>query len=218
MNAKQQTRIRLVLAGVVLICGVSLMALVYLIINKPVAEVKPSIVVSTPSPVAVPVMNTQNMLLRRDRSIARYTPYNVANPYRWEGTFSSQTSLTVYTTSNAAVRSVGGGTNGSAFALATTSHSSQRGIQQGAIPVTTFVAMASSRQVAAPEAGEAPQMAHLASYDPRRAPGPPDLGGDDLPGDHQLVETPVGEGGWIMILFALMYLCSVYAAGIKSEE
>lgn len=218
MNAKQQTRIRLVLAGVVLICGVSLMALVYLIINKPVAEVKPSIVVSTPSPVAVPVMNTQNMLLRRDRSITRYTPYNAANPYRW-GASSSQTPLKVYTTSSGAVYSVSGGTNGSAFTLATTSHSSQRGIQQQAsIPVTTFVAMASSRQVAAPETGEAPQMAHLASYDPRRAPGPPDLGGDDLPGDHQLVETPVGEGGWIMILFALMYLCSVYAAGIKSEE
>lgn len=218
MNAKQQTRIRLVLAGVVLICGVSLMALVYLIINKPVTEVKPTIVVSTPSPVAVPVMNNQNMLFRRDRFSIHYTPYNATNPYRW-GASSSQTPLKVYTTSSGTVHSVGGGGNGAVYTFATTPHSSQRGIQQqGVVPVTTFVAMASSRQVSAPAAEEAPQMAHLVSYDPRRAPGPPDLGGDDLPGDHQLVETPVGNGILIMFLFALLYLCSIYAAGIKNKE
>ena len=210
MNARKQTRIRLVLAGLVLICGVSLMALVYLLINKPVVEISPSIVVSTPSPVAVPVVNHQNILLR-SRSISHPAPYHSDSRQGWSEKPSSPSSFKIYTTSSATTHSVGGGT-GSGFVLATTSHAPQRGIQQDAnLPVNTFVAMASSHQISAPEAGEAPQMAHLVSYDPRHAPGPPNTGEGGLPGDHQLVEHPIGDGLWVLVLMAMLYFCRKYA-------
>ena len=210
MNVCKQTRIRLVLAGLVLICGVSLMALVYLLINKPVVENSPNIVVSTPSPVAVPVVNHENMLLR-GRIISHPTPYRSESRPVWLDNPSSPSSFKIYTTSSATTHSVGGGT-GSGFILATTSHASQRGIQaQTNLAVNTFVVLASSRQLSAPEAGEAPQMAHLASYDPRHAPGPPNTGEGGVPGDHQLVEHPIGDGLWMMVVMAMLYFFCKYA-------
>ena len=204
MNAKQQIRIHLVLAGVVLVCSVSLMALVYLIINEPVVDIKPSVAVSPPSPVAVPVMNNQNLLLS-NRTIPLHASYHSGIPHRWQEKSSSSPAFRIYTTSSAPVYSAGGG-NGSAFVLATISHAPQRGIQQPSAPVTTFVAVASTRQLSAPEAEEAPQMAHLVSRDPRHAPGPPNTGDEGLPGEHQLVEHPIGDGVWVMVLLAMLYL------------
>jgi hypothetical protein len=58
--------------------------------------------------------------------------------------------------------------------------------------------------MAAPEASEAPSMATTTG--PRHAPGPPDIGGGDLPGDHQLTEQPVGDGLWILLLLAIGYM------------
>ena len=88
----------------------------------------------------------------------------------------------------------------------TTSHSSaSRGINySGSItmPMTTFVAMASVRQVAQPEATEAPQMAAPI----RKAPGPPQPPGP-LPEDNQLIEhpEPVGDAVWLLMLLALAF-------------
>ena len=90
--------------------------------------------------------------------------------------------------------------------------SSKRGIQYGASsgvePMTTFTSMASARQVAQPEAQQAPQMARMAAA-PRFAPGPPpppNPGGEELPGGNQLVDQPVGEGLWILLLMAAGYI------------
>ena len=47
-------RIQLVWALIVLICGVSLMGMVYLVFNKPEVYINPGIVVTQPSPVAEP--------------------------------------------------------------------------------------------------------------------------------------------------------------------
>ena len=76
------------------------------------------------------------------------------------------------------------------------------------MPMTSFLTMADRRQVAKPEAKEAPQMARLAVA-PMHAPGPPTIGGEDpLPGDQQLVEheQPLGDGLWILLLMAVGYV------------
>ena len=73
------------------------------------------------------------------------------------------------------------------------------------MPLATFTAMASTREVAPPEAKQAPQMARMAVA-PLHAPGPPNPGGGgDLPGEHQLVEQPVGDA-----ILPLLMLLGVY--------
>ena len=47
-------RIQLVIALVVLICGVSLMGLIYILFNKPEVYVNPGVIVTQPSPVSSP--------------------------------------------------------------------------------------------------------------------------------------------------------------------
>ena len=87
-----------------------------------------------------------------------------------------------------------------------TSHgSSSRGITTGggsvAMPVTTLVSVASSRQMAQPEAQEAPEVAHVLA---RKAPGPPNIDGP-LPDENQLVEQPIGNAVWPLLLLAIGY-------------
>ena len=47
-------RIQLVIALVVLICGISLMGVVYLVFNKPEVYINPGVIVTQPSPVSSP--------------------------------------------------------------------------------------------------------------------------------------------------------------------
>ena len=216
MNAKRQLRIRLVLAGVVLVCGVSLMALVYLMLNKPVEEIKPGIVVTHPSsPVASP-LHMQSVPMSPSRYVFRHT---WASSGKSGATVSGSASQGVsyaplYTTSSAHVHSVGGGGNGGGV-MTTTSHAAQgasgRGITYASgaasMPFTSFASIASARMMASPEAEQAPQMARLASSR-HNAPGPPDLGGGELPGDHQLVEHPIGSPV-VLLVAALIYVAAL---------
>lgn len=201
-------RIQLVIAGIVFICGVSLMGLVYILFNKPEVYINPGILVSAPSPVAMPVQPTwlRSPIFARPRSLS-YSTQTMKNQH----TSPAMPSYTggLYMTSGAQVHSIGGG-GGNGYGIATTSGgSSGRGIRSTAssvaMPATTFIALASQRRIAEPAASEAPQMARLASR-PFHAPGPPT--GPVQPGQdgHQLVESPVGGAVIPLILFALGYI------------
>lgn len=201
-------RIQLVIALVVLICGVSLMGVIYLVFNKPEVYVNPGVVVTQPSPVATPIqpVRTRTNALRQTGLSHAYPIAPV--PYAAAPKAAMQSTRGLYTTSSAKVQQVGGG---SGYGTATSSGSSaaQRGIVYTTSTVTTFVAFASnSRQVAAPEAQFAPEMAALVS-EPRRAPGPPDLGGEEAPDDHQL---PVGDP------LVLIVMAGLYAFVRKRKE
>ncbi len=200
-------RKQLVWAGVVFILSISLMSAIYILGNKPYVYINPGITLSAPSPVGEPYQPSISLSLnptglgRRTAS----TPYSIATKPVVSMNSSSEG---LYLTSKAQTHSVGGGQGG--YMLTAVSHNaSSRGIVVSggvaAMPITNFVAMASTRQVAPPAAGDAPQMAKLA---PRHAPGPPQPpggGGDEgLPGEHQLLEQPIGEP-WILALIAALY-------------
>ena len=202
-------RIQLVIAFIVFVCGVSLMGLVYIFFNQPETYITPGIVVTAPNPVATPIQNV------RPHTINVHYPRHTTYPPIQSSTNNAvamPASHGLYTTSSAQVHSVGGGGNGS-FQIATASNSSSsRGIVYSTtnvsvsvtMPSSTFVAMASQRQMAQPEATQAPQMARLA-VSPRTAPGPPNPPGP-LDPEHQLIEQPVGDGIWIMLILACAYL------------
>ncbi len=201
-------RIQLVIALVVLICGVSLMGVIYLVFNKPEVYVNPGVVVTQPSPVATPIqpIRTSTNALRQTGLSHAYPIAPV--PYTAAPKAAMQSTRGLYTTSSANVQQVGGG---SGYGTATTSGGSaaQRGIVYTTSTVTTFVAFASnSRQVAAPEAQFAPEMASLVTA-PRYAPGPPTPGDLD---EHQLVEVPVGSP------LALVVMAGLYTFVRKRKE
>jgi hypothetical protein len=81
------------------------------------------------------------------------------------------------------------------------------------MPMTNFLALADARQMATPEAADAPSMARLAS-EPRQAPGPP-TGPTDP--DHQLIEQPIGEP-WILAIMALLYAIGRFVADKKQKR
>ena len=199
-------RIQLVWAAIVLICGVSLMAAVYLLFNKPEVYINPGIVVSSPAPTASPVSPVTSRHMAGSYSLFRHTSYGYSSSYHASSSASSMPAgRGLYLHSSAEVHSVGGGGSGT-IGLATSSGSgSSRGIsytQGGGVtmPMTSFLAVASTRQIAQPEAQEAPQMARMAS--PRRAPGPHTIidqeEGQENP---KLVETPAGSTAIHMRLY-----------------
>ena len=201
-------RIQLVWAVIVLICGVSLMGLVYILFNKPEVYISPGITVTSPSPVGAPVQPIwQRSSVGACSGYQSYQTQSIQNSLFSPATMSYQGTL--YRTSSAQVHSIGGG-GGNGYGIATTSGSSSgRRIHSTAssvaMPATTFIALASQRRIAEPAASEAPQMARLASR-PFHAPGPPS--GPVQPGQdgHQLVESPVGGAVIPLILFALGYI------------
>lgn len=217
MTAKQQTRKRLVIAGVFFICSVSFMAMIYLYFSKPEVYVMPGVVVSQPAPVASPVSSFPPRL--NSRLPHAVTPgYKVSSYKQVTPVVPKTSSYRIWTSSSAKVHEAGGGgsygssytasgSNASGASYGAPSSRADRGINYSgaanAMPSTSFLALATSRPMAAPEAENAPQMARLAA-DPRRAPGPPTTGDDPLPGDHQLVEHPIGAP-WVMMFFALLY-------------
>lgn len=205
-------RIQLLIAFIVLVCGVSLIGLIYMISTKPVTYVTPG-VVSVPSPVATPMRPVYSAAkISAHSSMMHHSPYVLPTiSHTTQPSAAATSSFGLYLTSSAEVHSVGGGGMG----IATTSQgTSERGINHnGAVgmPVTNFVALAASRQIAQPEAQEAPQMASMASSPVRRAPGPPNPPGP-LPEDHQLVEHPLGDAVLPMLLCAAVYgvCCMLY--------
>ena len=201
----RSTRIKWVIALAVVVSGIWFMGVFYVLTYKPDVYIAPGTIGGS-LPTAAPVM----------KSIPTYRPsraHNVYRPARYGAQRAQRPaavpmqSMRIRTTSSAQVHSIGGGGNGGG-ASSSGASSSQRGIIYStasvAMPQTNFLALASSRQMAAPEASEAPSMATTTG--PRRAPGPPDIGGGDLPGDHQLTEQPVGDGLWILLLLAIGYM------------
>lgn len=205
-------RIQLLIAFIVLVCCVSLIGLIYMISAKPVTYVTPG-VVSVPSPVATPMRPVYSAAkISAHSSMMHHSPYTVPTLSHTPSSAAATSSFGLYMTSSAEVHSVGGG---GGIGIVTTSQSaSGHGINHnGAVgmPVTNFVALAASRQIAQPEAQEAPQMASMASSPVRRAPGPPNPPGP-LPEDHQLVEHPLGDAVLPMLLCAAVYgvCCMLY--------
>lgn len=204
-------RIQLLIALIVLVCGVSLIGLVYMISIKPVTYITPG-VVSVPSPVATPMQPIHAKAVLKTPLPLMNHSLNITPSINHSQSSSALTpSYGLYLTSSAEVHSVGG--EGGNIGIATTSHSSSsRGIAYSGyvmMPMTNFTTLASSRQITQPETQEAPQMAHLASG-PRRAPGPPDLGGDTPPSEHQLVEPPIGDALWPLVLMIIGYTIVLY--------
>lgn len=205
----KRLRMQLVIAFIVFICGVSLMGLVYIVFNKPDVYVNPGIVVSAPSPVAVPAQHVGSR-----RSILSQPTHHLSPAKSIQHTYPSQSMPAykgLYTTSSARVHSVGGGTSGYAISTISGHSSASHGVIYStvsvAMPSTNFVALASQREIAQPEASEAPQMARLSSVT-RRAPGPPNPT-NPLDEEHQLIEHPVGDALWPLALMALAYACVV---------
>lgn len=200
-------RIQLVIAGIVLVCGVSLMGLVYIVFNKPETYITPGIVTSNTPALEGQLANPNTSTLQQTYP-PRAAVHYPTKTYKGIKPVAPSSVRGLYLTSGAQVQTVGGG-----FAHHASAETSQSASSRGVVystagagmPTTNFLALASQRQVAEPESQEAPQMAHLASYDPRHAPGPPNTGGDDLPGDHQLVEHPIGDGMWCLLLLAIGY-------------
>lgn len=205
----RKIRLYLVVTAIVILCGASIVGIFRILFGNYDKAIHPGLVQS-PSPVAIP------HLPFRGKRTAEIVVSSASNKPLNERTESSVTlsahTYSLWTLSSAKISHVGGGTGGAAPSAAPSSsgHSSQRGIQYGSsgasvvMPITTFVAMASTRQVAAPEAQQAPQ---LASVGPRRAPGPPDLGGETPPEEHQLIEHPEPIGSPILLVF----LAGLYA-------
>ena len=204
MNARKEMRRHIVLAIVVAVCGVSLMGLVYIINNKPYIPINPGIV-TAPSPVAEPARPS----VERSIIVSRATQHQSYVPMTQYDVMASSTAMPsyhgLYTTSSAQVQHVGGGYGGGIGMVQQTSSSRGISYSGGTMPITTFLSMASAREVSQPGAKEAPMMAHVAGG-PRHAPGPPNPGGGELPGDHQLVEHPIGDALIPLMLMALLYI------------
>ena len=211
MKTTKWFRKRMVLALVVFICGIALMGLVYMVNNKPYVYINPGIVTTAQTTTTRPIES-----VRASRQLKPYLPAHAISYTRSHRSFGlsipSVPMRGMYETSRAKVQHVGSGSNGVYATTGSSSRSSSKhGIQYGAssgvvMPMTTFTSMASVRQVAQPEAQQAPQMARMAAA-PRAAIGPPPPpGGGELPSDHQLVDQPVGEGLWILLLMAAGYI------------
>ncbi len=206
----KQFRTQVVIALIVLVCGVSLMGLVYLVYGKPFVEINPGVVVRHSSPVAAPHLPLRSgTRMRTTRAAHQSVP---RNGVRVESTVSLPTgaNMSILLLSNAKIHNSGSGVGSSgSFYASSSSHrgSQRRGVQAAAsgvtMPMTTFVAMASARSVAAPEAAEAPRMAKTASM--RNAPPPPpnptDLEEDDRLVEHPL--CPVGDAVLPLLLLAM---------------
>ena len=199
----RSTRVKWVIAFAVVISGIWFMGVVYVLTYKPDVYIAPGNVGAN-LPTVAPVMKTITTYTPlRQRST--YTPARYGQRSQRPAAVPMQ-SMRIRTTSSAQMHSVGGGGNGGGGSVSGGS-ASQRGIIYStasvALPQTNFLALAESRQMAAPEASEAPMMANTTG--PRRAPGPPDIGGGDLPGDHQLTEQPVGDAVLPLMMLIMVY-------------
>lgn len=204
----RSTRVKWVIALAVVTSAVWLVGLMYVISYKPEVHINPGTVATS-----VPAIYSPN-----SNPIKVYTPLRArSHHFTYSPTLrtthmpsaSMHSTGGLFLTSKAQVHSVGGG-NGNTNGVYTTSHgnTSNRGIQystaSATMPQTNFLAVASSRQMADPQAANAPQMAKLASG-PNHAPGPPNPTGP-LDPNNQLVEhAPIGDALIPLLLFALAF-------------
>lgn len=205
-------RIQMVIALIVLICGVSLMGLVYIMFNKTEVYVNPGIVTRAPSPVAAPVLPTNWSYPPKGKNISYSPQTNYQKSAHHMPSVPMQSVGGLYMTSSAQVHSVGGGGNAGGYygtsnsgGMYSVSYGSSRGISYSHVssvvmPATSFVALASTRSMAVPESREAPELA----VTPRRVPGTPD---DDT--EEQEDQQPIGDG-----LLTLMLLIAAYCGFI----
>lgn len=221
MKTTKEFRKMLVIASAVFICGVSLIGMIYIAYMQPEEYINPGIVTSA-SPVAQPIQSIRPSALLRTNSAYQAPSQSSSSFHAQMPSASMPTTKGLWATSSEKVHSVGGGMGGSYGAATNTQSSSSRGINySGAgnvtMPLTTFVAVASMREVAPPAAQRAPSMAKLAVEPHRAPPPPPNPGGDELPGEHQLTEQPVGTP-WVLAFFALIYTISVYLSRRRREN
>ena len=208
----------ILIALIVLASGISLVRVIYLVIQSQRMPVITEIPVSQPSLVAMPHLPFRGHAPLQTVAVAPIptnrgkTESIVAMP--------SSGAFGLVRLSNARVTNIGSGTGVQAgYSVSTTSNSSsRRGISYSSatgvtMPMTTFVAMATARQVAQPAAAEAPAMARMASG-PRNAPSPPVIE-SPLPEDNQLVEHPEPLGD---ILLPLMIMGLGYCAVVMSRK
>ena len=120
-------RIQLVWALIVLICGVSLMGMVYLVFNKPEVYINPGIVVTQPSPVAEPAAPLAPRGGSAPQSMFHHTSYSYTYHSPETNSFTG-TGKGLYLHSGAEVHSVGGGGNGAWAAAGSSGSGSSRGI------------------------------------------------------------------------------------------
>lgn len=198
------------IAFIVLVCGASLLGLIYILFSKPSVPVTPGVVVSSPSPVATPHLPFQ---FSTHSPITGKAPAHVpGNKFALKPkmTTPSGARTSIWTLSSAKISNSGscvGSSNGNAHISSGNHVSPQRGITTTsanvAMPMSTFIALASTRMVAEPDAQQAPQMAKTASI--KNAPPPPDPG-TGLDEDHQLVEHPIGDFVLPLLIFAMGYI------------
>ena len=194
MKLTKKIRNRLVWVGLLCTVGsvVSVMTVDFLAMLDGTEDRVEAVYVSRPSPVASAPM----------------LPMRSVNRYRFAGTGFSETGVAVpmgstggaiSLLSQTQVNHVGGG-------LYTVSEDEQerhksRPSGGGAVmPMTTFYAMASTREMAAPGAAGAPQMAKVT---PRKGLNPPVIGDDDDPENPDIPQPPVPVGGAIGVMFML---------------
>ncbi len=201
MNKK--LRMKLVMAFAVAVCCLAIVGLWYILFYEEYVPVQAGYVVTAPSPVASPQISH-----RWESKIDLPDTHSRSDSYLITPTLfpTHGPSMAMWKTSSAGVTVISGGGNAGIYAgSSSASSSSHRGIRYGSVsgtmPMTTFLAMASVREVSAPGAAQAPQMASIA---PRRAPGPPNTGGSADP-DHQLVVQPVGDAAWPLACMAIAY-------------
>ena len=197
--------IRIGVALVILTSGVALLQSVYQVLNNKEDQTNASsVIVSSPSPTALPAHFAFSRTGRISWREAQGSS-SASNASLPEATMSPSHEL--FATSRARVHTVDGGSS-TAYATSCSGNTSSRGISYGGggvmMPMTHFSALASARQIAAPEASEAPQMAAMASAPIRHAPGPPNPP-DPLDEDHQLIEHPIGDAVWPLSLLLIVY-------------
>ena len=198
--------IRLGVVFVVLASGVAFLRSVYLVVNNKMDKTNvSSVVVYSPSPVALPAHFTYSRTGRISWRVDCQGSSSADNVSFPDATMSSSHEL--FTTSHALVHIIDGGSS-IAYSTSSSGYNSSRGITYGSggvmMPMTHFSALASARQIAQPEASEAPQMAAMASSPIRHAPGPPNPP-DPLDEDHQLVEHPIGDAVLPLSLLLIGY-------------
>lgn len=158
---------------------------------------KETVYVSQPSPVAsVPMLPMHSVVSHRTFCTDVSATSGLA--------VSNTNGMTLSLLSSAQVHAVGGGSI--VYSTTEASRNAQKGNGGGgmAMPVSTFYARASSREVASPGAACAPDVSGVTAP-PRRGLGgpPPNIGDDDDPENPDLPQPPVPMGDAVGLLAVL---------------
>lgn len=204
----RSTRIKWVIALAVVLSGLWLMGVMFVLSYQPETYVHPGTVVTAPAPTYTPTTRSNRSFSPIRRQSTYHTTYAPVN--RRSSSLPSvamRSTSRLYTTSSAQQHEVGSGWNTGTYS-GSQNQSSARGIHysnyNAVMPQANFIAIASTRQMASPEAQAAPQMARIASGPNNAPPGPPNIDGP-LDPSVQLVEQPIGDALLPLALLALAY-------------